>query len=338
MKKISLFSFVFLFILVHGASAQDPHFSQMAFANTWINPALCGFDGQFQAGLLHRSQWRSIAEPFQTSGLSIDTRLRKSRRRYAAGPALGLQALSDRSGEPRVNLFHLQLSLAYQLKLTENSKLSAGLYGAYGQRSLASAEGRWSSQYDGNTYNASTASGESFDNLGYRYFDMGLGGVYTMSNGEGYMTRNDQRRLVIGAAAFHVNRPNASFVAKNVEQLPVRLSVFANAILGIPNTSSSFMPGVYWQRQASASSLLAGTYYRYTVRSGSRYTGFQKPLMLSGGLFYRWRDALVTKVLLEWHDYTFGLAYDVNISGLNGVSSGRGAIELCLRYTMAPSE
>lgn len=338
MKKIRLITFVFLCALVQRVSAQDAHFSQMAFSNTWLNPALCGFEGQLQAGLLHRSQWRTIAEPFQTSALSIDTRLSKSRRRQAAGPALGLQVLSDRSGEPRLNLFHLQLTFAYQLKLTENSMLSAGLYGAYGQRSLASPEGKWSSQYDGVAYSANAASGESFSNLSYRFFDVGLGGVYTVSNGEGYMTRNDQRRLVIGAAAFHVNTPNASFVERNEEQLPVRLSLFANAIVGVPNTASAFMPGIYWQRQASASSLLVGTYYRYTVRSGSRYTGFQKPLMLSGGLFYRWRDALVTKLLVEWHDYTFGLAYDVNVSGLNGVSNGRGALELCLRYTLSASE
>lgn len=336
--KQRIFTFLFSCLFVHVVIAQDAHFSQMAFSNTWLNPALCGNEGQLQAGLLHRSQWRSIAEPFQTSMLSVDGRLRKVRRRDAAGPTAGLQVLSDRSGEPRVNLFNLQLSLAYQLKLSEKSKLSAGLYGAYGQRSLAAIDGRWSSQYDGSSYNASTASGESFGNLKYRYFDLGLGGVYSVSNGEGYMTRNDQRKLVVGAAAFHVNRPNASFAEQNAERLPVRFSVFANAIIGISNTASALMPGVYWQRQGSANELMLGSYYRYTVRSGSRYTGFQKPLMISGGLFYRWRDAMAVKLLVEWHDYTFGLAYDVNVSGLNTVSSGRGALEICLRYVLPSTD
>lgn len=338
-KNIPFFASLLMIIVCTAAQearAQDPHFSQLGYANTWLNPALCGTEGQLQAGLLHRSQWRSIADPFQTSIVSIDSRLRQTRRKDAAGPSAGLQIMSDRSGEPRVNLFNAQLSLAYQLKLTEQSMLSAGLYGAYGQRALANAEGRWSSQYDGSVYNASVASGESFSNLKYRYFDVGLGAVYSISNGEGYMTRNDQRKVVIGAAVYHINRPSASFVEKNAERLPVRYSVFANAIIGLSSTSGAFMPGFYYQRQGSAQEVVAGTYYRYTVRSGSRYTGFQKPLMISGGVFYRWRDAAIVKLLVEWHDYTFGMAYDANVSGLSSVSSGRGALEVCLRYTLQP--
>jgi hypothetical protein len=94
------------------------------------------------------------------------------------------------------------------------------------------------------------------------------------------------------------------------------------------------MPGIYYQRQNRAQEFLIGTYFKYRLTDASKVTGFNKGASLAIGTFYRNKDAFVVKGLLEWHDYTFGIAYDVNVSSLSEMSKTRGGVEVVLRYKL----
>jgi hypothetical protein len=50
------------------------------------------------------------------------------------------------------------------------------------------------------------------------------------------------------------------------------------------------------------------------------------------GIFYRNKDAIVFKFLLEWSNYALGFAYDLNTSSLQQASKGRGGFEVMLRF------
>jgi len=94
------------------------------------------------------------------------------------------------------------------------------------------------------------------------------------------------------------------------------------------------LPGMYFQRQGTSMEIYYGAYYKYKLSEGSTATGFTKPMALSLGLFNRFRDAMVTKIMFEYDQYAAGFAYDVNISSLNTVSNAKGGFELFLRFNM----
>jgi len=64
----------------------------------------------------------------------------------------------------------------------------------------------------------------------------------------------------------------------------------------------------------------------------SHYTGFMKESALTIAASYRVGDAFIPNVMLEISNFAVGVGYDVNVSGLNVASDGRGGIELFLRY------
>jgi hypothetical protein len=210
--------------------------------------------------------------------------------------------------------------------------LGLGIYTGFGQRSIYPGAGSWASQYDGMSYNASVSSGEEFTTPDFTYLDAGSGLVYTYRNGSGYMTQNKQRIFNVGFAVYHVNRPKYSFLNRDDEQLYMRFSAFVNAEIGVTNTRGAFLPGVYYQRQLSAQEILFGTYYKYILNEGSKFTGFTRPMAGYFGLFGRFKDAMVAKFMFEWDQFSAGFGYDINISGLSEVSNARGGFELFLRF------
>lgn len=149
------------------------------------------------------------------------------------------------------------------------------------------------------------------------------------------MTSNDQKEFSFGGAVYHLSRPNYSFLSTNDERLYMRFSGFAHATLGISNTKLSLRPAIYYQRQRTAQELLIGTYFRYMVQEESRITGYNKGTFISLGAFYRNKDAFVVKAMVEWSDFTLGLAYDVNVSSLVNVSNARGGFEIFLKYGLS---
>jgi len=71
---------------------------------------------------------------------------------------------------------------------------------------------------------------------------------------------------------------------------------------------------------------------RYLLRPQSKYTGFIKETAILFGGHYRTGDAFIPSVMIEMANYAIGISYDVNISSLKTVSSGKGGVEIVLRY------
>jgi type IX secretion system PorP/SprF family membrane protein len=315
-------------------NAQDVHFSQMEYAPLSLNPGLAGANSPMQGIVNYRSQWNSVAIPYKTIGASFDACFNENKRRKKGIIAGGINFFNDQAGDLKVNTTTVNLNLAYHLILDRTSTLGLGIYTGFGQRSINPNAGRWGSQYDGTAYNGNLSSGESFSTPSFMYVDAGAGLVYTYKNNQGYMTQNNKREFQYGFAMYHVNRPGFSFIDKADEQLYVRWSSFATASIGINNTRGTFMPSIFFQRQKSSMEILYGFYYKYLINEGSMYTGFNRPMTISLGVFNRFKDAMVAKFMLEWDQYSFGFAYDFNISSLTPVSNAKGGFELFLRFNM----
>src|SRR3954470_10607656 len=77
--KRKIYSFCVILLLAgntYDVSAQDIHFSQFYENAILRNPALTGiFSGDYKAGVNYRTQWGSIANPFQTIMASAESRI-----------------------------------------------------------------------------------------------------------------------------------------------------------------------------------------------------------------------------------------------------------------------
>jgi type IX secretion system PorP/SprF family membrane protein len=319
-------------VLVVSAHAQDTHFSFAEFSTMSLNPGLAGANSPMQGVVNFRSQWNSVAEPFQTIAASFDARFNENNRRRSGIIAGGINFYNDQAGDMRVTTNNVNVNLAYHLILDDNNTLGLGIYGGYGQRSLNSNGGKWGSQYNGTAYDASVDPGETFNNTSFGYLDAGAGILYTHGSGNGYMNQNIGRKINAGFAVYHVNRPQYSFINAANERLYMRMSAFVNAEIGISNTRGTIMPGVYYHRQKNAQEIYFGANYKYNLHEGSRHTGFTRPMALYLGLYGRLKDAMVAKVMFEYDQFMAGFGYDINISSLTEVSRARGGFELFLRF------
>jgi type IX secretion system PorP/SprF family membrane protein len=322
-------------IAIEGVSAQDIHFSQMPYSPLNLNPALAGANFDMQAIVNYKSQWQTVAVPYKTIGASFDMRInrKKARKGFFAG---GLNVFNDQAGDVKMTTTNIALTGAYHLLIDANSTIGGALYAGYGQRGMDPAAGKWASQYDGLAYNSSLASGENFASQNFGHIDAGAGVVYTYKKNERYMTGNDQMQINAGVAAYHLNQPKYSFVDAPTEKLYMRISAFANGIIGIGNTRLSAMPGIYYNRQGTSQEILMGSYVKYMTSEASKFTNLKDASAVSAGVFYRNKDAVIIKGMFEWQSYGLGIAYDLNTSSLAEVSKRQGGFEIFIRF-VSPS-
>ncbi len=329
--------FTLLTIITIGASAvgQDIHFSQMRYAPLTVNPALAGADGKIRGLVNYRSQWNSFSAPYSTMGASFDMRFEPFKRNggYLAG---GINFFRDVAGDAQFTQSNVNANIAYHLPVTRQSKLGLGMQIGYGQRGIGNMDGTWSMQYNGNGFDNTWASGESFDRQQYGHLDASAGVVYQLDK----MTRSSAMRgngykITAGLAAYHMNQPESTFLVGGQDDLKMRFSGFVRSTFYMSNPKWKMKPGIYYQQQGGHREILAGSYFEHAFSGGSDRTQLKSNFAVAYGFFYRFRDALVSKLLVHYEDFSFGLSYDINLSSLTPTSRGRGGIEFMFRYQLS---
>ena len=322
-------------ILSWSSLAQDVHFSNMEFSPMTLNPGLAGANYDLQAISNYRTQWNAVpgAAPFNTIAVSADMRLNSNKRNKSGHLAAGINFFNDQAGVNRISTNNVALSLAYHLIVGDNSTIGLGLQSGFGQRTLDAANGMWGSQYDGLAYNSTLPSGENLGTPSFSFLDAGAGIVYTYGTGETRMRSNDNVKVNAGYAVFHVNRPNFSFTGGD-DNLYMRHSIFANASFGIGSTNFAIEPGLYTQIQGPSTEILMGSDIRILINEGSKVTGNIQKTSVAMGVFYRNKDAVVTRIMFNYSGIALGFSYDFNISSLTQVTNTRGGAEFFLRWMM----
>jgi type IX secretion system PorP/SprF family membrane protein len=328
-------------------NAQDIHFSQFNQSPLTLNPSLAGTTVWIRAAMQYRTQWSAVTVPYRTIGASFDV---KSKRRWIKiehetakfrqsgenGFGWGVNVYNDKAGDGRMGTLQANASLAYQVYMSARSMLALGMQGGILQRSIDFSELHWGTQYDQNSstgYNASLPPDKAVaggDNNFIRP-DLSTGVIYTYKKNERYMRGGDQMDITLGAALFHVNQPKYSFLGTG-EKLYQRIVIHGHSMIGIPNSSIALAPGFAIMKQGPNQEIFMGMMVRYMLKEDSKYTGFVKGSSISAGGYYRNKDAFVATALFEFASYGVGLSYDFNVSGLKTVSSGRGGLEITLRF------
>ncbi len=308
---------------------QDPHFSQNDVNPLMINPGNTALNHDLRAIVNYRNQWSSFTKPYQTIGFSFDMNTAKDKSRNAY-LGLGVQFLNDKAGDSQMSLTQGNLNVSGVLRTGDLSKLSLGLMGGFGQRSVNFNDLRWSSQYDG-AYNSSLSSNENFSSTNYTYFDAGVGLVWTYGKNQAYISANDDVQLNIGISAAHLDVARSSFENEGAK-LDTRFNGFIDARFGKRNTHLSINPSLYYTNQGSLHEVVVGSNFRYLLKEGSHFTGFVKTTAISLGAHYRYMDAVIASIRFDYSNYSLGVSYDFNVSELTPASNGFGGLELSLKF------
>lgn len=299
---------------------QDLHFSQFFETPLLRNPALAGlFEGDVRAQMVYRNQWGSVTNPYQTGSVNGEYKFPIGRGDDFL--TTGLQILWDRAGSVALNTSHVLPAVNYHksMNAVKNRYVSLGFIGGWVSRSLDRSKVTTNNQYDGFGYNGSLPDGETFMS-NYSYFDAGVGMSYNSSIGD-----NKENNFFAGLAYHHFNKPINSFY-HTLQHLPkwvasggLRTSIGDYSYLTF-NADLSI--------QGTYNELIAGAMY-------SRKIGDPEApdYIFHLGGYVRWEDAFIPVVKLDYHPFSLGFSYDMNISQLSTATQGRGGFEISITYT-----
>jgi type IX secretion system PorP/SprF family membrane protein len=328
--KITLLIIISFFIK-KDICAQDIHFSQFYAMPLYLNPANAGLDYDINAGIIYRQQWKAVATPFNTYGVSISGRNNKKKKKGVLGA--GFDCYYDKSGDAVFTTLTTGISIAYHAKLNSKSKLSSGVKVNFNQKNIKNPNFQWGEQYDGQDYNANYLTGESLQNIqSTSFFDLAGGLNYKFQSGEKYMTANNRKIIDIGIAGFHLNRANTALYNNYTDKTNSRFIAYFNCFFGVANSNLSILPKGYFQMQGGHKEFLAGILFNIKTKDESKITGFVTASSFNLGILYRGKDAFIGVFQYEIKNYIIGISYDINASKLTNASNGRGAYELSLRF------
>ncbi|HON52497.1 MAG TPA: PorP/SprF family type IX secretion system membrane protein [Bacteroidales bacterium] len=301
---------------VFQAFGQDIHFSNFYTNVLNLNPAFTGyFKGKYRYNLTYRDRYRTVAVPYQTVSLGIDTKTSKLhglRKTFGYGILLNY----DIAGDSQFNTIQLQFPVSY-IHITSNKQwnLSAGLMPALVFNSLDYTLLRFPDQFDGVQYNPNLPMNEDFDKTNSFFFNIGAGGQATYKP-------NKTQSYTMGLAGYNLTTPNISFFDDKSVQLYARMLIHAMAIVEV-KPDVDMVPAVKMQFQGKQKEYHVGA-------MAIKYFDNLSIIDVSGGVWFRSRDrdAIIVGVGCNYLGYTILCNYDINISSLKKASNGHGAFEL----------
>ena len=312
----------FMVFFSHKGIGQDLHFSQFFHNPLLTSPANTGFnpDYDYRVGASYRGQWNNLPVPYRTFSVWGDAQL--FRNRFETGwLGLGGVLLRDQAG-PAGNLNSTKgyASIAWHQELGYTSLISGGFNVGYASKSLNPYNFRWENQWMGKFFDANAPIGENFARTNIGYFDLQAGLNYAWFP-------NDNTYIHGGVSVMHVNTPRESFFDANVSdnRIPVRYNAFANASLKV-DERWIVNPNLYYSQQAGSREIVGGVLAQY-------YLGGYVPKQVLGGLYYRWNDAAIAMVGLQWGDTRLTFSYDATVSTMRQFNNGYGALEFSLIHS-----
>lgn len=328
MKKVFA-ALLIVFVFVCTATAQDPHFSQFFSSPLTLNPALTGkFDGTVRVSGNYRNQLPTFNNVYVTSTASVDFTILNKIIPENDTWGIGIIGLTDKAGAGILNNNYIGISTAYHKALNEDgySQIGLGFQGMYGQKLLNYSKLIFSDQLTPFGYDLSTPSADianiTVPNI--NYFDVNAGIIYTVST-------TDKNNFYLGASLYHINRPKESFSGGNWN-VATRTTVSAGGYFPVSDNLTLHTSGIY-QIQAQTTETTIGA-----AISASLNNDENSPTNIYGGMWMRWKDAIIPYLGLEFGGMRIGASYDLNTSTLKAGSQSRGGMELSLIYVKKAGE
>lgn len=325
---ISSWKFVLVSVIVliglGRAMAQDVHFSHIHATPMALNPAMTGvFEGKARLIANYRNQWKSVTADYKTFMFSADANFSAKGGNSVIG--LGTQVINDVAGDLNytLNSTMFSASVLQAFDAEKSHMLSAGIQA-----------GAVSNRFDPSAAVITDDEPLIFQDGGNRnsYFDLSLGLLWFMKLRQG-------NHLFFGASALHVNNPSVSFISTTgTEILYRRLVVHGGANLSI-NKQYTIIPNFIFMAQGPNREFTFGSFVRYNnpVRDSKGQAAVMLGAWLRGNRLNDSvkADAIIASLRLDYSTIILSLSYDINISSLSQISTGRGGPELSLIYSIA---
>lgn len=314
--------------------AQDLHFSQTAQTPLLINPAAAGvFDGWERAIINHRSQWLGAGTQFTTTSVAVDANLFKPERANGAHMGVGLMFYNDVGGDSKFGNQNGSLTVSGILPMGDGSNiLSVGIQGGFGQRKADLTNVSFLNQWNGSSFDQDIVSGEANTVTSFSYIDASAGIFYTFDGGQSTFARNNDFKLQIGFAGYHLNKPTLRFMNGTTDKLHRKfvghigfVSDLVGTVWAIDGSAVQFIQGGHYET-------LIGTMLRYRFEDNTKITGNSQDAFVGFGMYTRIKDGIIPSVMIDWRGFQLGLSYDVTLSALRRAYRG-GSLEFSLSYT-----
>lgn len=306
--------------------AQDPNFSQFFVSPLTLNPALTGkFDGVYRVAGNYRAQWPTIFNAYNTGTISYDAGILKDRIPEFDQFGVGVLALTDKSGEGGVfQSTYTALSLAYHKALDENGfhQIGLGFQGAYTNKQLYPQKAHFEDQLTANGWTGVTSEVFLNSQLKVSYFDMNMGLLYNGST-------DGSNNFYLGASMYHINRHKESFQGADYLLQP-RLTLQGGGMLPIGEYNAFHFSALYSRQNNAVNTVIGGAYMLNVNQDPVSPTNFYL------GSWFRFGDAIIPYIGLEFGEFRIGATYDVNISSLKPGSNLRGGAEFSVIYIKQP--
>ncbi|MEE9374304.1 MAG: PorP/SprF family type IX secretion system membrane protein [Saprospiraceae bacterium] len=322
--------------------AQDIHFSQFYQSPLNLNPAMTGVMNCSQRLVgNYRNQWAAVlgSNAYNTYSVSYDRKMAVGQTDYFG---VGGTLWADVAGASRFGTRQVKLSFSFSKKIAGSRNNShyivAGAEGGMTQRRVSEGDLRWPSQVQNGQF-VEGIPGEVIQNNNFLYPDL--------SGGLLWFATIEKNSFYAGAAMFHLNQPNVSFLGRE-ESLFSRLTVHAGGELFV-NKKMSVLPNIIYLGQGSHMEINVGSSVRLAL------DGIKSNQYIQFGLWYRLgqqvestaagtfatslhSDAIILATRFETGNYGVGFSYDYNISELATGSSANGSFELSVVYLFCGNE
>ena len=305
--------------------AQDPNFSQFFASPLTLNPALTGkFDGLYRIAGNYRNQWPTINNAYTTATVSADFNIMKNRISDLDQFGIGVMGFTDRAGNGVLTNNYAALSVAYHKGLDEDGyhQIGAGFQGTYISKRLDLTKVFFADQLTPFGFTGVTSESFSDQQVNLSYFDLNAGVLYNGST-------NGYNNFYIGASMYHINRPKETFQKGNY-LLSARTTIQAGG--RIPVGPYNFLHvAANHSMQAKAHNTMVGGAFALNLNQDENI-----PTSVYFGSWFRFGDAIIPYIGLEFGEWHFGASYDVNTSSLKPASNSRGGVEVSLIYIKRP--
>lgn len=324
MRKILV---VAVLVMITGfLKAQDPHFSQFFASPLTLNPAFTGkFDGQWRLAVNHRDQWPSIPKAYVTTSGSFDFGILKNKIPENDVFGIGISGVSDASANSQLKLNYGSISMSYHKALDENgyNTIGAGFQGTYSSLVLDVSKLTFEDMLRQNGFTGTT-NDIIYNGTNQNYMDMNAGVLFSGST-------NGANNYYVGVSMYHINRPKVNFKDQSW-YLTGRLTVHAGGTLPISDNLSLNASAIH-QMQSKASETIIGGALTLLANGD-----VDNPTNVFVGSWFRFNDAAIPYVGLEFGGLRIGASYDVNISSLKAATANRGGSEFSLIYIKKKEE
>ena len=306
--------------------AQDPNFSQFFVSPLTLNPALTGkFDGNYRLALNFRNQWPSINNAFKTYTASFDASVLKNHIPDYDQFGIGLLALTDKSGNGVLQHNYVGVSTAYHKALDESGfhQIGLGFQGVYVSKRLDVNSLKFEDMLRSDGFTGLTQEDFTNYHLDLSYFDLNAGFFY---NG----TTDGSNNFYLGGSMYHINKHEETFTDTGHYYMASRLTLQAGGMVPLGEYNAFHFSAMH-SRQANAVNTVIGGAYMLNINPDE-----WSPTNLYLGTWFRFGDAVIPYVGLEFGEFRVGASYDVNVSGLKPASNMRGGAEFSLIYVKRP--